>query len=133
MMLKLLPDFLVGLLSTLVGGFALLKEKADGFWADSCKLTKAKVDGYVDLSFRLHTIPYRIRFKRLLGPSSYTRIENERGDDVTRDVSQFAGPCRNFYGIPTTPQILGFGLLKVFYRKGGVKTFGGTELIIWEK
>ncbi len=132
-MLPQLSGLLINLLSTVNYGFTFLKESVFEFCGYSCKLTKAKVEGYTDLSFRLNNVPYRIRFKRQFGPPSYTRIENEDGGSVTKEVSEFAGPCRNFYGIPTTPHMLGFESLKIFYRTADVKTFSENELIILEK
>ena len=117
----------------LIDGFTCLKESITKFCGYSCKLTKAEVEGYTDLSFRLNNVPYCIRFKRKFGPASYTRIEKEDGESVIKEVSEFAGPCRNFYGIPTTPHMLGFESLKIFYRSAEVKTFSENELIILEK
>jgi hypothetical protein len=48
-------------------------------------------------------------------------------------VNQFAGPCRNFYGIPTTPRMLGFESLKIFWRTSTSVIFLENELIILEK
>ncbi len=132
-MLPQLSGLLINLLSTVNYGFTFLKESVFELCGPSCKLTKAGVEGYTDLSFRLNNVPYRIRFKRRFGPPSYTRIENEDGGSVTKEVSEFAGPCRNFYGIPTTPYMLGFESLKIFYRSAEVKTFSENELIILEK
>ena len=132
-MLPQLSGLLINLLSTVNYGFTFLKESMFELCGSSCKLSKAKVEGYTDLSFFLNNVPYRIRFKRQFGPPSYTRIEKEDGESVTQEVSEFAGPCRNFYGIPTTPSILGFKSLKIFYRNTEIKTFSEHELIILEK
>ena len=132
-MLKELSDIIVNLITNVIYGFALLKESVSEFCGYSCKLTKADVDGYADLSFLLNNIPYRIRFKRQFGPPSYTRIEKKAGKSVTQEVAQFAGPCRNFNGIPTTPRMLGFESLKVFYRTAKPVTFSENNLIILEK
>ena len=118
----------------LIYGFTYLKESISKFWGyPPCKLTNANVEGYIDLSFLLNNIPYRIRFKRQFGPPSYTRIEKKNGEPVTDNVSRFAGPCRNFYGIPTTPHMLGFESLKVFFRTTETVTFSENEVIILEK
>ncbi len=117
----------------LIDGFTCLKESITKFCGYSCKLTDANVEGYIDLSLLLNNIPYRIRFKRQFGPPSYTRIEQKNAKPVTNAVSRFAGPCRNFYGIPTTPYMLGFESLKVFYRAAEPVTFSENEVIILEK
>ena len=132
-MINQLSALIVNLLSNVIYGVTFLKESVSEFCGYPCKLTKANVDGYTDLSFLLNNVSYRIRFKRQFGPPSYTRIEKEDGESVTKEVSEFAGPCRNFYGIPTTPHMLGFESLKVFYRTAEVETFSDNDLIILEK
>ena len=119
--------------SKLLYGIIHIKEGVAEFCGYHCKFTEAEVKGYADLSFLINYTPYRIRFKRQLGPPSYTRIENKDGEVVTNYVAQFAGPCRNFYGIPTTPRILGFESLKVFSRTGKSETFLENDPIILEK
>ena len=125
--------FYINLISKFLYSLSLIKEVIANLCGYYCKFEEADVDGYADLSFQLHNIPYRIRFARRLGPASYTRIENDSGEVVTKYVNQFAGPCRNFYGIPTTPRILGFEALKVFSRTGKSETFLENDPIILEK
>ena len=132
-MLECFPVYIINLLSRLLYSVIHIKEEVSKLCGYHCKFTEAGVKGYADLSFLLNHTPYRIRFKRQLGPPSYTRIENEDGDLVTNDVAQFAGPCRNFYGVPTTPRILGFESLKVFFRSGKTEIFLGNDPIILEK
>lgn len=125
--------FFINLVSKLLYTIIHIKEVIANLCGYYCKFEEANVKGYADLSFQLHNIPYRIRFARRLGPPSYTRIENGAGEVVTKYVSQFAGPCRNFYGIPTTPRMLGFESLKVFRRGSTPVIFSEKELIILEK
>ena len=117
----------------LIYGVIQIKEAVAELCGYRCKFTAADVEGYIDFSYLLNNIPYRIRFKRKFGPPAYTRIEKQNGESVTNYVTQFAGPCRNFYGIPTTPRILGFKSLKVFFRTGNPETFLETEFIMLEK
>ncbi len=130
---RLLSGFLEQLFCSVVCGYSFLKDSATRLWEPSCKLTNADVEGYADLSFSLHRVPYRLRFPRKFGPPSYKRIENEAGEPVTDEVAQFAGPCRNFYGIPTTPHMIGFNFLKIIFRDEEVKTFSRDQVIILEK
>jgi hypothetical protein len=125
--------FLINLVSKLLYTLIHIKEVIANYCGYSCKFEEADVEGYADLSFQLHNIPYRIRFPRRLGPARYTRIENSAGEVVTKYVNQFAGPCRNFYGIPTTPRMLGFESLKIFWRTSTSVIFLENELIILEK
>ena len=125
--------FYINLISKFLYSLSHIKEVIANLCGYYCKFEEADVDGYADLSFQLHNIPYRIRFKRQFGPPDYTRIEKKNGEPVTNEVAQFAGPCRNFYGIPTTPHILGFESLKVFYRSGESKIFSKNEVIILKK
>jgi hypothetical protein len=125
--------FYINLISKFLYSLSHIKEVIANLCGYYCKFEEADVDGYADLSFQLHNIPYRIRFARRLGPASYTRIENDSGEVVTKYVNQFAGPCRNFYGIPTTPRMLGFESLKIFWRDSTAVRFSETESIILEK
>jgi hypothetical protein len=125
--------FLINLVSKLLYTLIHIKEVIANYCGYSCKFEEADVEGYADLSFQLHNIPYRIRFPRRLGPARYTRIENSAGEAVTKYVNQFAGPCRNFYGIPTTPRMLGFESLKIFWRGSKHVIFSEKEPIILEK
>ena len=125
--------FYINLISKFLYSLSHIKEVIANYCGYSCKFEEADVEGYADLSFQLHNIPYRIRFARRLGPASYTRIENDAGELVTNYVNQFAGPCRNFYGIPTTPRMLGFESLTVFRRDSTAVTFSENESIIFEK
>ena len=125
--------FFINIVSKLLYTLTHIKEGIAKLCGYYCKFEEADVEGYADLSFQLHNIPYRIRFARRLGPASYTRIENDSGEVVTKYVNQFAGPCRNFYGIPTTPRMLGFESLKIFWRDSTAVRFSETESIILEK
>ncbi len=125
--------FFVNLVSKLLYTVLHIKEVIANYCGYYCKFEEADVEGYADLSFQLHNIPYRIRFARRLGPARYTRIENGAGEAVTKYVNQFAGPCRNFYGIPTTPRMLGFESLTFFWRRSKCVTFSENEPIILEK
>ena len=126
-------ECIINFLSKLLYDVIHIKEVVAELCGYHCKLTESEVKGYADLSFLLNHTPYRIRFKRQFGPPSYTRIEKKNGGAVTNYVAQFAGPCRNFYGIPTTPRILGFESLKVFFRSGKSETFLENDPIILEK
>jgi len=126
--------FFVNFASKLLYCIVHIKEVIANLCGYYCKFEAADVEGYADLSFQLHNVPYRIRFARRLGPAPYARIENSTGDVVTKYVNQFAGPCRNFYGIPSTPRMLGFESLKFFWRDSTPPvTFSENELIILEK
>lgn len=38
----------------------------------------------------------------------YNHVYNEKGDDISKDILSYMGPCHNFYGISTTPIDLGY-------------------------
>ena len=69
----------------------------------------------VDLTFYDGTFKYVIRFPRKRGPCPFNRVftrsRNGTIIDVTDRIREFAGPCHNFYGIPTTPNMLGYVVL----------------------
>lgn len=71
---------------------------------------------------------YRIRFPKKLGLRQITRVtHNEK--DVTNLIIEFLGPSRNFHGIPTSPDLLGWSSLKVKYRNGVERTYDSTDII----
>ena len=67
--------------------------------------------GVVDLTFYDGTFKYVIRFPRKRGPCPFHRVYAGTATtllDVTDRIREFAGPCHNFYGIHTTPSMLGY-------------------------
>ena len=62
----------------------------------------------VDLTFYDGTFRYVIRFPKKRGPCPFGRVYTNNTIDVTPEIKEFAGPCYNFYGIPTTPDMLGY-------------------------
>ena len=79
-------------------------------------LEKANVEGYSDLVVEAGNRIFRVRFRHRIHPRAYTRIEDQDKNDVSVLVGEFAGPGRTFYGIRTTPTMLGFKELTVFFR-----------------
>lgn len=67
---------------------------------------------------------YKIFFSKKRGPKeivSATTLSNsdEPGKDVTNELFEAMGPSKNFYGIETTPKLLGYNEgLKITYRRG---------------
>lgn len=91
--------------------------------------------GVYDLTYRLDDITYHIRFKRVRGPSKFqlvTSVDSKTGtsEDVTDIIQNMAGPSHNFYGIPTTPNMLNYDTLIVTYVDDSIRTFTGEDLII---
>nr|QBK86884.1 MAG: uncharacterized protein LCMAC103_02220 [Marseillevirus LCMAC103] len=97
------------------------------------KVVPADVDGHSDLVYWARGKQCRVRFPLRRGPSRYARIvagTNPGGPDVTAAVETFLGPSRNFYGIPTTPAMLGYEALTFVARIGRADaTFAGAEVI----
>lgn len=92
-----------------------------------CSLNNAEVCGFSDLVVHSPECNYRIRFPHRLGPSSVRDIFDGTQENVTVTVLQFAGPGRCFYGIPTTPRMLGFSYLTVEFRTGQTRIFNSDE------
>ena len=65
------------------------------------------------------------------GPSKlFTVTDNYTNKDITNIMKKLLGPCKNFYGIPTTPKLLGFkGSLTFLMMNGSNKTFQINEII----
>lgn len=56
-----------------------------------------------------------------------SEIWNE--EDVTQYIFECMGPGRNFYGIPTSPKLLGFEGLRCVYRTGEEKIYACNDII----
>ena len=56
-------------------------------------------------------------------------IANTSVEDVTQEIRLFAGPSHNFYGIPTTPKLLGYKNLTFHFRRGEIRNFSEDEVI----
>ena len=97
-----------------------------------CSLTSADVSGFSDLVVHSPEGIYRIRFAHRLGPSDVRCIFNENQENVMSTVLQFAGPGNSFYGIPTTPGMLGFDYLTVEFRSGNTRAFKKKERLFLE-
>lgn len=85
----------------------------------------------VTISYYVNGSKYKVLF-----PSEYrsiSRIESPDREltDTEQDILQeYLGFDRNFHGIPTTPEMLGFDEdLKVHYVNGGNATFSSKETI----
>ena len=64
-----------------------------------------------DLTFYDGTFKYVVRFNRRRGPCPFSNVSTTLGGsayDITDRIREFAGPSHNFYGIPTTPNMLGY-------------------------
>ena len=60
---------------------------------------------------------YQIRFPKHRGVRQIIRVETtEEPKDITDDILKLLGPSHNFHGIPTTPELLGYDSLKIYYR-----------------
>jgi len=77
---------------------------------------------------------YKILAPRRRGPCKFTKVLNECGEDVTKEVKQFMGPSHNFHGIPTTVDMLGYSELtfvnEMCEGEDGCSTFKTGETIV---
>lgn len=78
-----------------------------------------------------YTLPsgdtYTIAFtKKRIG-----RVETIIGadGDVTNDFLRFLGPGNNFYGIPTSPSMIGMSTITVNYVDGTSQTYNSSDII----
>ncbi len=60
----------------------------------------------------------KVRFSRDKPICNIIGIQNEHGQDITSKIIQYSGMRWSFYGIPTTPKLLGHEKLKVIYLSG---------------
>lgn len=86
-----------------------------------------------DLTYFDGPTKYTVRFSKTRGPSPFSHVtfldKNAEIQDVTDTIRRFAGPSHNFYGIPTTPDLLGFSNLTFYYRDGTNATFEQHDVI----
>lgn len=114
-------------LACMIEVLSLCRKKLASVCGYECSLTNADVRGFSDLVAQSPEGLYRIRFAHRLGPSLVRSIFNETREDVKTSVLQFAGPGASFYGIPTTPEMLGFVSLTVEFRSGRTRVFTRKE------
>jgi len=91
------------------------------------------------LTYKLDGVIYKIRFNRRRGPSPFQLVsscffrslddELVVDSDVTDTVKNYAGPNHDFYGIPTTPNMLGYQGLVISYTNGTVRSYKTDEVI----
>lgn len=81
------------------------------------------------LTYYIDSTRYCIAFPVHRGPSRVVWIENECGEDVSKDVWEKMGPCHNFHGIPTTPELLGYTRLTFHMRIGSQRVYEIREHI----
>jgi hypothetical protein len=93
---------------------------------------------WYEVSFNHEQQIYKIRFPRKKGPckliSAFTvgNIASEDfSKDITDEIMKFMGPCHNFYGINTSPSLLGYSKIKFVMMGGKIKEFNEDEIIIF--
>lgn len=85
-------------------------------------------DGTGRILYQLDGDEYSINFKAKGGPRKF--VEVTRGSlDVTDYVVKALGPGKNFYGIPTTPKLLGFSDLTFIDILGEETHYGSDDII----
>lgn len=75
---------------------------------------------------------YSLVFSNKRGPCPFYKVCDATLCDVTETVRMYAGPCHNFHGIPTTPQMLGFSSLLFYFRDQRIFSYEGSEPITFE-
>jgi hypothetical protein len=75
-------------------------------------------------------IRYKIRFSKNRGVKQIYNVETHLGVNVTSEILELMGPGLNFYGILTTPSILGWKDGLLFKYRNGQEVFYNTNDII---
>lgn len=70
---------------------------------------------------------YGIRFP-LLKECYISAVHSHKGN-ITKAFLQYLGPGHNFYGIPTSPYLLGYSSLEVVYTNGVKATYTNHDVI----
>ena len=69
-----------------------------------------------------------LRFPKVRGVRDIVAAYSGK-EDVTKQIYEHLGPCHNFYGIPTTPELLGYSSLSIQYRNKTFITYSAEEVI----
>lgn len=72
---------------------------------------------------------YSIMFPYARGPYKFSHVTDETGVDATDDIKAIMGPGKNFYGIQSTPGMLGYDTLIFHDYCGGMKYFSTDSII----
>lgn len=87
------------------------------------------------LKFKNEGSLYSLRFKKNRRPLKILNVKSYTHDDVldtqcvTEEILKYLGPGKNFYGIPTTPKLLGYDNLKFTLTNGKVQIFDKDDII----
>jgi uncharacterized protein DUF5772 len=73
---------------------------------------------------------YCVKFSNRAGPTRFIKVVDENDKNVTDNIKSFYGISKNFHGIPTSPNLLGYKSLSFIMLGSEVKTFTGDEIII---
>lgn len=110
--------------------FLFIKSKLNLLGYMNCGILSVKSNNDVKvhhLNFYDGTNLFSMVIPRQRGPRWYTHVTcNDQ--NVTKKIHQYAGPCHNFYGIATTPNMLGYPSL-TFHTPNGSKTYKLNEVI----
>jgi len=94
-------------------------------------LIRYKHSPYTDLIYQDGFDLYTIRFPKQRGLKPFTRVRNEKGEDVSNILNKYLGPYNNFHGVQTTPTMLGFSKLEFENsRTDKIQTFESDDIII---
>lgn len=81
---------------------------------------ESKQNHYI-LTYRKGEDIFKIFFPKIRKIRTIVSVLTPDGEDVTLKILQALGPGHNFYGIPTTPKLLGYPKgLKIEYRRGTI-------------
>lgn len=82
-----------------------------------------------ELEFWHESKKYKMRFPKSRGPRRIIKVLSNN-NDVTQEVFQYIGPSNNFYGIKTTPKMLGYDRLNVYYRSNVQAIYDNEDVIV---
>jgi len=87
---------------------------------------------YYDLTYFNGNRRYKIRFPKQRGPLNIVCVTTNLSleeIDITSEILELLGPGHNFYGIPTSPNLLGYPNLMVMYVNDKKRMYIGDEII----
>ena len=90
-------------------------------------MKRNRTSGRID--FAIDGSRWSIAFPCARGPYKFSHVVDSEGFDVTDDIKAVMGPGKNFYGISSTPSLLGYDSLTFHDYCGGMKHFSKDSII----
>ncbi|MCF6238495.1 MAG: hypothetical protein L3J79_06750 [Candidatus Marinimicrobia bacterium] len=124
---RTVANVIVGYSYTMVFRYGWKLHRWLGF-KEPCTITLTGRSGKI--LYRAGGTEWAMAFKCARGPYRFSHVVDVDGFDVTDRIKKFMGPGKNFYGIPTTPNMLGYSKLMFSDYAGNMTYYDGDSTIV---